>query len=73
MPATSTFAKGLAIAVAIALAGCVTAPQRHAEQTSARPKSAAETIQVCEQAVYYSTQYDRQTALNCANVLDIWQ
>jgi starvation-inducible outer membrane lipoprotein len=73
MSATRKIGGSLALAAAITLAGCTTVPQRHAEKTTARTKSTAETIETCEQAVYYSPQYDRQTALNCANVLDVWQ
>jgi len=60
-------------AATISLAGCATAPQRQAEKANTYSKSAAETMRACESAIYYSREHDRQTTLNCANLLDIWQ
>ena len=67
------FVKCLAAAATIALAGCATAPHRQAETANAPSKSAAETMKACESAIYYTSEHDRQSVMNCANFLDIWQ
>ncbi len=64
--------KLIVIAAAISQAGCATTARRQAETDRADSKLAADTIKVCENAIYYSSDYDQATTLHCANILDIW-
>ena len=69
----SKVVKGMVVVAAVSLAGCAGVAQRQAETGGANFKSAADEMQACENLIYYSSEYDRRRALDCANVLDIWR
>ena len=65
--------KGVVVAGAILLAGCATSAPRQADVSGNDSKSQAKAMRTCEDAVYYSSEYDREQIIGCANALDVWQ
>jgi hypothetical protein len=65
--------KSIAVAAAISLAGCAGTTQLQGPPLAAREPPAAQTFETCEQIIYRSANSDAKLALQCADVLDIWQ
>ena len=61
------------LALAISLAGCAGSAQQREPALAVRQAPAAQTFETCEQVIYRSANSDAQMALQCADVLDIWQ
>jgi hypothetical protein len=55
-----------AIAATFLLVGCTTTTRMNVEATEA-------TLRSCEMTIYYTPDADSATALECANLLDIWR
>jgi outer membrane lipoprotein SlyB len=63
----------IAVAAAISLAGCAGNAQLQGPSLAAAEPTAAQTFETCEQVIYRSANSDATLALQCADVLDIWQ
>lgn len=66
-------AKGMTVAATLLLAGCAMSAHRPTTTANTNAGSADATIRACETTIYYTSNADRETTLDCARVLDIWQ
>ena len=63
----------LVIVSALSLASCAQSPRQAILAGEVEPKSATETLRLCEDIIYRASYADRETSLQCAHYLDIWR
>ncbi len=66
-------AKAMTVAATLVLAGCAASAHRPTATANTNVRSAEATVRSCETTIYYTPNADRETALDCARLLDIWQ